>query len=1121
MSRPADHAQRTRALETDGSFIVQAPAGSGKTELLIQRLLALLGVVGQPEEILALTFTRKAAAEMRQRVLIALRQASDEIPVEAEHARLTRQLATRVLQRDARLGWRLLDNPARLQLQTIDSLCARLVRRLPWLSGFGAPPEVAEDPRPLYREASEHLLDQLGRRGPATAALELLLEHLDNRLELLRDLLVDMLGRRDQWLRHLLGRRQAEPRGLLEEGLRRFVESRLLDLEQSLPPGLGPRLLPLARYAAEQREAAGKGEGGNWFLHSEQLPQSRAEDLPGWLALAELLLTQSGDLRKKLNVNQGFPPKDSGQKAAMEELLADLTGLPLVRQLAGLRDLPGTSYLDREWRLLEGLITLLPLAVVELEQVFRAVRQTDFIAIAGAARAALGSADAPEELLLQLDSRISHLLVDEFQDTSYGQYLLLELLTSGWQPDDGRTLFVVGDPMQSIYRFREAEVGLYLRARRRGLGTLRLEPLQLSVNFRSQADLVDWFNQTFAGLFPAKEDEARGAVRFSTATSARTALGGLPAVRCFAYADRQDTQEAEQVVALVRDTLAENPQGTVAILVRARSHLGEVTAALQRAGIRFVAQETIPLSQRPVISDLRALTRALLHPGDRVAWLSLLRAPWCGLELDDLLWLCDASPQTAVIELLRQPRPQQELFAEPSADSRQRLQRVSDILQRALVRRGGLPLRRLVEATWLELGGPACADPAEIDDAGQFLRLLETLEEGGELPRLESLDEGLERLYAAPDPLADGRVQLMTIHKSKGLEFDTVILPGLGRATVARERTLLRWLEHPDFELLLAPQPAIGGGDDGQTYRAIGTLLREKDELESLRLLYVAATRARRHLCLLGHLPAASGPMTPLNGSLLQIAWPSLQQAFEAGLSDLPPPPVETASAAPALRRLPATWQLPEFAPAVAPTGEGSVTASGTAHLVDAVSRRFGLESEAGRLLGQVVHGWLERCAEPSFRDWFNDATAALPELIGGELNSLGIAMVQLPDYTAKVLAALNNALTGRHACWLFDDYPEAAVEWPLAGVIDEQLVQAVIDRTFVDAQQVRWVIDYKTSEPRGGQDQEEFLIQEAQRYRPQLELYAQLLTRLEPDRQVRGGLYFPLLDVFQELSFD
>src|SRR5262245_3190963 len=158
LSAIVDAPERAAALDPARSFIVQAPAGSGKTGLLIQRFLRLLATVEDPEEILAITFTRKAAAEMRRRVLQALHRAGDASPPADSNDRITWQLARAALERDRARAWQLDRNATRLRIQTIDALCASLARQLPVLARLGATPAVVDDPRDLYREAAERTL---------------------------------------------------------------------------------------------------------------------------------------------------------------------------------------------------------------------------------------------------------------------------------------------------------------------------------------------------------------------------------------------------------------------------------------------------------------------------------------------------------------------------------------------------------------------------------------------------------------------------------------------------------------------------------------------------------------------------------------------------------------------------------------------------------------------------------------------------------------------------------------------------------------------------------------------------------------------------------------------------
>ena len=174
---------------------MQAPAGSGKTELLTDRILALLATVNRPEEIVAITFTRKAASEMHARVLSKLRRGLEPMP-EPMHERRSWELAHDALARNDELGWHLLEHPARLAIRTIDSFCAGLVRSMPWLSELGGMPEITDDARAHYEAAARATLDL----ADDFEEVRILLEHLDVDVQAAKDAIADMLGQRDQWL---------------------------------------------------------------------------------------------------------------------------------------------------------------------------------------------------------------------------------------------------------------------------------------------------------------------------------------------------------------------------------------------------------------------------------------------------------------------------------------------------------------------------------------------------------------------------------------------------------------------------------------------------------------------------------------------------------------------------------------------------------------------------------------------------------------------------------------------------------------------------------------------------------------------------------------------------------
>ena len=1098
----ADFEARKEALDPRRSFIVQAPAGSGKTELLIQRYLVLLSGVAQPEEIAAITFTIKAAAEMRARVLEALAAArSGERPPEP-HRALTWEHARAALERDRAQGWRLEENAARLRIQTFDALCVSLTRQMPVLAAFGAQPEPLEDASQLYRQAARATLALLEENDARADLVAKLLVHLDNNVETAEALLAEMLARRDHWLRKTS---DAQDRKALEAALAAECRAQIARARE-LFPAKPPVRLPAA------------------------------EDVTRWKQLAAGLLTQRGEWRKS--------------DAAAQRLSGNE---PLREALAVVKRLPDPRYSDEQWEVLEAIVRVLPLAVAELKLVFAAHGLADFVEIAHGASMALGRPDAPTDLLLSLDYRIQHVLVDEFQDTSFTQFELLEKLTAGWTPGDGRTLFLVGDPMQSIYRFREAEVGLFLRARRDGIGTVALEPLALSVNFRSQADIVAWVNRAFETIMPGAEDIGVGAVPYARCEPQNPAEAD--AVRVHAFFNGDAESEAAQVAALAAAAPAE---GTSAILVRNRSHLACIVPKLKEAGLRFRAIEIEELGHRQVVQDLLALTRALSHPADRLAWLACLRAPWCGLTLADLHALAGADRQGASSGA-ETVQIQQELFPEIgsrressagtrdgidartlwerladeatlarlSADGRLHLARFREVFDRALANRLRSPLRERVENAWLALGGPACVqDDTDVEDTEIYLDTLEESEEAGELADPAAFERGLDDLYALPDLHAGpGEPQILTIHKAKGLEFDTVIVPGLGSGTGRDERKLFVWMERPALgstggsQLLLAPINPTGSDEDA-TYEYIRRLDREKERHEDARLLYVAATRAKRHLHLLGDVSLnreaeEPEPNSPRKGSLLATLWPAVEPDFiEAARSSAltPSPPSggegggEGAIVNQDLRRLPSDWTSPESPPAASWTAPA-----------DKAREQEGIEfswvGETARHVGAVVHRWLQRIAEEELRGWDRKRVEAMRDPFRQELALCGVEEAEFEAATARVVKALCNTLEDPRGRWLLGPQRESRSEYRVSTVVDGERRVLVIDRTFVDQEGRRWIADYKTSSHQGT-DLEGFLDRERERYRAQMERYARALAAGE---ETMLGLYFPLLARWRE----
>jgi ATP-dependent exoDNAse (exonuclease V) beta subunit len=542
--------QRRLAIEPGGSFMVQAPAGSGKTELLIQRFLGLLAIVDKPEAIVAITFTRKAAGEMLDRVLSALRRALDGEPPESPHEQFTFALASAALARNQACGWDLLANPGRLRVQTIDSLCMAIVGQMPWLARLGSMPRIEEHPRSFYEEAARRTVLMVEESSSFQASLETLLLHLDNNAGRVQQLLAEMLATRDQWIEMAVETGDME-RERLEESLSRALSEGLRTADQLIPVDTRKSWLDLAHYVAGNMIGE-RDYPALACLGATAWPGTTPDQSAVWLGLTSVVLTRE-DWRKGLNKNCGFPAENKSRKEECASLIGRLQQVDgLLEALEFVRVLPPPKYTEAQWKIMRSLLECLKLAVAQLRMVFREEGAVDFCEVGLAARDALGRADDPADLALKLDARIQHLLVDEFQDTSLNQFELLGKLTAGWESEDGRTLFLVGDPMQSIYRFRQAEVSLFLEARERGIGEIRPECLQLTANYRSLSSIVDRVNAMFSAIFPAADDTATGAIAYSP-SQAPPADMAEAAVTLHAFREGQDQLEADTVVQIAKD----------------------------------------------------------------------------------------------------------------------------------------------------------------------------------------------------------------------------------------------------------------------------------------------------------------------------------------------------------------------------------------------------------------------------------------------------------------------------------------------------------------------------------------------------------------------------------------
>ncbi len=1055
-----DGTQRTRATDPKASFIVQAPAGSGKTEILTQRYLRLLSSVTAPEQIIALTFTRKAASEMRERIILALQQAAAKKPANSAHQQATLDFAQGALDHDAHYEWNLLQQTNRLKIITIDSLCHSINHAIPLLDQQIGYAQITDKPERHYLNAGRQCIKFAIDHPDYQSAIKTLLLHVDNKQEQLLRLFKDLLMQRDQWLSPLFQAR-IQDKATFEQALEFIEHHELSRFKKSLPLELAYQLVALAKELAQVEN---NPESPRYILNSWQnFSETTPEIAKG---LCQLILGSDQNIRKSFDHHVGLksgscpPAQYKKLKDESKELLLKLNDYPdFHTALLQVSQLPKPEYDLEQWEVLQALFRLLPVLVSYLHILLSENNEVDFTTISQQALAALGDADNPTDLALYLDNAIHHLLIDEFQDTSITQFELLTRLVQGWQENDGKTLFIVGDPMQSIYRFRQAEVGLFFRAKTQGIGPLMLNSLQLQCNFRSTANIVNWVNQHFAHVFPREVDIESGAVSFhpSAHVLSEQPLSAVYAVEC---ANRE--QEASYLIERIRDELENDKQQSLAILVRSRSQLPAIIKLLREHQIAYQGTDITLLAHLIHLRDVWSITQALLMPANRLAWLACLRSPYCGLILSDLHAIAQFNTKISIYSNLLQI----ESIPNLSEDGRIRAGFFSQVMQEALSLRGQIHLSDWINNTLKKLHIEIILNQQQLGDLEQFWTLLDRYDEQGRLRNINEFLAELNNLYS--QQTSSSRLQIMTIHKSKGLEFDTVFLPSLGAQSSRRDTPLLRWLKLPSEQEDIFLVSPIKGAHQEQCplYDYLGALDEEKSQYEAQRLFYVAVTRAKKRLYLLD----GSGKTSKksFRGLLKQQEFTLYEPEHDGEESALP---------LPQLTQLPLSFYL-------------SPPLSHTSPLNTMSELHLGIP----RLIGVVTHRLLQWICD-NHPKTVNDLPWILVEQ---ELNKLGLDK-ESKDFTLSTITEqMTRLFQDPIGLWIIAPQQNEHNEYELLLEKNNNLVTRIIDRTFEDRQHL-WIIDFKTGKEDGTTEAT---------YQQQLTEYANYLAQ-HSTLLIQCGLYY------------
>jgi len=1268
-TQPPDQPQRERALDPTNSILVQAPAGSGKTDLLTRRFLRLLTEVQDPSQIVAITFTKAAAAEMRLRILSKLEAAAsgDKLdpsnvkgfsphidPTETELTSVfdegpedepfsMESLARRAMAHSNALGWNLLDQPAQLRISTIDSFCRDLALQQPLLSGLGDALGIYDQPEELYRRAARQALAQIdGADATLRSAIEALLLWRDNNWQEMESLIVEMLQNRDRWMHGFVLEREPDLEALrarLERPFSRAVMQSLTAVSLLLDqvPGSRNEALKLARFACEQgadalfQTLAELPDFPSDFTNADALEEAHS----AYLCLAELLLTKEGNLRKQVNKNLGFPSDRKLEKAQILDLIERLDAVPgFASALAAVRDLPPLHYTDEDWRIVRACFTLLRLAAGQLRVVFAEIGAVDYTEVAQIALGVLQDEDGqPTEAAISVADKIHHILVDEFQDTSRRQHELLRRLIAAWPEREGRSCFVVGDPMQSIYFFRDADAELFPRVREAGLEIPNADPLlfdsvRLSSNFRSTKPLVEKLNGIFNQVFAANDgsgvtftpaDPAReeslpaitllpeGAVenspgqaerspgeasrlRMKSPVGATENLADPPSnfalhINFFPQTsqnknvssasigevDNSQSAQIEEIVTLIRNHVDRIEQARaggekcrIAVLGRTRNVLAPIAKALRDAKIPFRAVDLEKLSARAEVLDALALARALLNPLDRVAWLGVLRAPWCGLSLSDLHTLTSDDDPALLA------RPVSELLAERvsmlSEQGRFAANRVLEALGLVPALRFAQPATSLgtwLEQVWLRLGGAQCVDSTAHANLDLLWQCFDNLPNGEQDLLASTLEAALKTLTAQPDPQASSNcgVQLMTIHKSKGLEFEVVIVPDLQAGSGKGKPRLLSWLERglpPEdteyqsdgfqeiTEFLVAPLQSKGS-DRGSTKRWVDQVYRQRESQETRRILYVAATRARNELHFFAQAACkidetGDWALSEPKESLLKTAWPSLRseiiQRFDEWKvtflrTDAEPDTIQSLAASAESNLLVVSasikptilWRLPpDYRLTLTEHSATAQSQSVTGLAADQFYHRHegGLVSRA---LGAAVHSLLESLSKLRKASDWQQARADLKQFqsqIAAQIRATGVDPSASAALAAEALRIALNASVDPIGNWILSPHTEDASEVRWTGVVAGSLRTVQVDRLFrggltplSESGEAWWIIDYKSAHSEN-LNPAASLPQLRNLFAPQLQAYAQVLRNLYgAGAPTHAGLYYPRMMLF------
>ncbi len=1083
----ADIAQREQALCLSKSFIVSAPAGSGKTSLLIERYLCAL-TTSNPEEVLAITFTKKAAAEMRARLLGALKNPT------AQNSKIS-ELAEQVMSINDTQSWNILQFPEKIRICTIDSLCHEIASLSETNNIENL--NISADPEQLYLSATNDMLSNYTKTPWEHTIIEVL-EHAQNDFAKLQKLLIEMLKSRDIWLPLISA--TSDNDNSIKKIIKTSITNRNNNITKLLltnfPKGLAIPAKKLFKLYLAAKSTT---------IDTELLNNNTTDE---WRLFADFILTSQNTVRKRATKDIGIAPLTSASNKHEKETLKLLkleadnffsqmqTQSYFVSLLIMLRHMPNKFYSDLEWLALKNIIEVMPIAAAYLNIAFERHAECDFIAVNMACMEALGPANSHSDLAISIANKLNHILVDEFQDTSLSQLELLKKLTIGWDEHDKKSLFLVGDPMQSIYKFRQADVAIFLSLMGGNLGNIKLNHLSLTVNFRSTNKIVSWVNSLFSKLFSQNYIPHSGQVMFSNATAhSQDESGGVD----FNITLNSDDNYQHELIAIkIKQLLA--TKASIAILVRSRNHLNALSPLLDKHQIPYIQEDIIPLAKLQVAIDIAHLYLALTNFSNKISWLSLLASPLCGLQYKSIHAIASNAKSLTIWEAIEQDNNLPE-------DENNRLKHFLSIIAYALTTKGSINNALWLESTWILLGGPNFTDSES--NANSISKLFNNLfaMENNIPTTWPEWQQLLSKRYIANNISSNTTVTIMTIHKAKGLEFDHVFLPSFNKKPPPHRSSLLNWSLSlaKNNDLIISPI-ASDNNNKSEINNYLNYIAKLQNINEDIRVLYVAATRAKKHLYIYANAKSddKNTVIIPNNNSFMHLAWPHLESNNNHTLSYFEySQNSELTQQTKALNII----GLEHLKNISLYANENSCSPSFINVLDD---------NNYHTIRGTILHKYIEKIANLRVNIININIITITANLVADIIES-AIAPELVSKMQTEITEMLNEFIQTPFAAWLLaPEHTMCENEYAITIKKGDNIKNIIIDRTFIDENNNRWIVDYKTTN-KEILNFEKFCIEQKNKYYNQLSEYAQEF--IGENRNILCCLYFIPLQKY--LTFD